>query len=501
MNFDSLKELYNLGEFQNILDFCSQIDLSSKNQSLSKTDRSIYLSFETRSLIRLGRIQEVETLLDKSQLHDNLTISDLINESSLVNLEITRGNSPNSLSRFEKLEHLDFLLSKFQAEEPKIVEFWGSYYLYLIGVAYYYELKYDYAIKSFEKSLELNKYNEFIKGKSYYYLGFIHLEQNNETKFDYYLDLSFDIFKKINAKQGLGWIYLWRGNRQIQKGNYDQALDCLNHAEELFRLIGGIQELNVVKSLTGLVNFHKGKIEEAEDLLNQSFSESIKLGNPMLSSYILLPFVLVNIHLGNKYIIEKNLKLFEVINKDSRVKFHLDLCKALFLKSSTKLIDKAKAEELFIELLHKSKTESDNFFITGDKSIRFFLLINLAEIYYMEFLISNDIVVLQEIQKLFDDFNQFTTNVKKTELIEISLIKAKLLVVEGRIPESFKELEFAKELALENDYITLNEKIEDELNMIKNQIEKWGSKSSIIERITAIDMQLYMKEAIKITKD
>ena len=221
----------------------------------------------------------------------------------------------------------------------------------------------------------------------------------------------------------------------------------------------------------------------------------------MLSSYILLPFVLVNIHLGNKYIIEKNLKLFEVINKDSRVKFHLDLCKALFLKSSTRLIDKAKAEELFIELLHKSKTESDNFFITGDKSIRFFLLINLAEIYYMEFLISNDIVVLQEIQKLFDDFNQFTTNVKKTELIEISLLKAKLLVVEGRIPESFKELEFAKELALENDYITLNEKIEDELNMIKNQIEKWGSKSSIIERITAIDMQLYMKEAIKITKD
>ena len=82
--------------------------------------------------------------------------------------------------------------------------------------------------------------------------------------------------------------------------------------------------------------------------MNESFTASIKLGNPMLSSYILLPFIYVNIEDGNRQIIEENLKIFEEIPKDSRVAFHLTLCKAVFLKSSSRFIDKAEAEKLFI---------------------------------------------------------------------------------------------------------------------------------------------------------
>ena len=503
MDFNFIEQLYIHGEYQKILDLLLNKKSELYEQSKDKIGKAIINSYHSRSLIRLGKVKESEIIiksLESNYLNKDSELSEFINETSLLNLLITLGKSEAVIERkIDDYKGEDFF-SNLRKKDFTLMEFWTAYYFYLFGIAYYYELNYEQSIHFFQKSLQINESNFFIMGKSYYYLAFIELELNNEQNFEKYIDKSMEIYQKINAKQGIGWILIWKGNLHIQKGEYELARNYLDQAYVLFKKIGGKQELNVIRSLFGLIYFQKGELTESEQLLNESFSSSIKLGNPMLSSYILLPFIFVNINAGNRKFIEENLKIFEDFNKDSRVSFHLRLGKAIFLKSSTKFYDKAKSEELFIELLKKAKSDSNYLFTTGNKSIKFFLTINLAEIYYLEFLISNDMEVVTEIQQLLDDFENDNMNVKANELVEISILKSKILVVEGKIENSLNELTFAREIAIENGYIELIDQIEKETNMIHAEIDKWRSKESLLDRVKAVDMELYIKEAQKIAK-
>ena len=355
MNFDSIETYYTHGDYWKILEFIDKLGLPL-NSKISEIEKSILTSYHSRALIRLGRISEANFLLksyNQVKLDRDLSISSLINLSSLLNLLITQGDSKNVIERFSNKQVVEEIISSQLKVHPILTEFFGSYYLYLLGIAYYYELQYQDAIDIYKKSIKLNKNNLFIKGKTYYYLAFINLELNRENIFDDYIDKSMEIYNKIQAKQGMAWVFLWKGNLLIQKGLYDQAEEKLNHAREIFRIINGKQELYLIDSLFGLISYYKGDTEEAKRLLNESFSSSIKLGNPMLSSYILLPFINVNLESGDRKIIEEHLKIFEDIHKDSRVEFHLKLAKAIFLKSSAKFFDLAQAENLFIELLEK----------------------------------------------------------------------------------------------------------------------------------------------------
>ena len=502
MDFYYLDEFYIHGEYQKVLALEKNQNLYSNSEEMIDLDKSIVFSYISRSLIRLGRIEEADVQIKNyktSILNANSSFKDFIDETTLINLQITKGKSQDTIAKFRQFDQQEILIKKLQENNPKEAGFWLCYYFYLVGIAFYYELNYDESLCNFQKSLDLNVSNKYIKGKSFYYLAFVNLEQGDIFNFEKFLDQSTEIFLELQAKQGLGWNLIWKANFEIQKGNYNESKKFLERASEIFNDIGGKQEQYFIKSLFGLIHFHKGQFEEAKELLNESFTQSIKLGNPMLSSYIILPFTLVNIELGNREIIKTNLKLFEDLQKDSRIFFHLNLSKAVFFKSSTKLVDKAKAEELFLELLKKTNTESTNFWSTSDKSTRFFLVINLAEIYYLEFLISNDFDSLREIQDLLNEV--LNTKLKSNEIIEISLLKSKLFVVEGKIGESLDELESAKKLAIKNDYVRLIEVVNDEIVKIQNQIDKWGSDSTILDRIKAVNMKAYIKDALKLTSE
>ena len=491
MKFDSIEELYIHGEYQKILDF--------PNDSLDQIQSAILNSYKSRSLIRLGKIHESETLVsgfEVRKLNTDSSIADLINETSLFNLLNTLGRSKTVIERSETNNIIDDL----QVKNGSLSGFWACFYFYLVGMAYYYELDYEKSTNCYLKSLEINKNNQYIKGKSYYYLGYIALEQDDQKNFIKYTDQSLEILKSLHANQAISWIYIWRGNQLIQKGDYIQAEDYLNQAFDLVNSVGGAQETNFIKSLLGLISYNNGELEKAKELLNESFSVSAKLGNPMLTSYILLPFIVVNLESGNsnRKFIEDNLKIFEQFNKDRRVLSLLKLAQAIFLKSSPKFVDKAKAQSIFIELLEKLETESNFVSSSGDKTTRFLLTINLAEIYYLEFLTSKDLSTLADIQELIDNFRNKSKNEIIHETILISILKSKILIVEGKIEEALNELNSALLIATENEYTKLIEDINKEIRLVHSEIGKWGIQSNILDRIKAVDMELYIKEAQKV---
>ena len=80
----------------------------------------------------------------------------------------------------------------------------------------------------------------------------------------------------------------------------------------------------------------------------------------------------------------------------------------------------------------------------------------------------------------------------------ISILKSKIFVVEGKIEQAIDELQNALAKANENNYTKLVDDINKQIRLIHDQIGKWGAKLDILERIKAVDMELYIKEASKI---
>ena len=88
------------------------------------------------------------------------------------------------------------------------------------------------------------------------------MEQNNVEKFDKLIDKAMVIYQRFNAYQGIGWILLWKGNLLIQKGEYEEAQEKLEQGLQIFQMIEGSQEIHVIKSLFGLISYHKGNLIE-----------------------------------------------------------------------------------------------------------------------------------------------------------------------------------------------------------------------------------------------
>ena len=139
-------------------------------------------------------------------------------------------------------------------------------------------------------------------------------------------------------------------------------------------------------------------------------------------------------------------------------------------------------------------------FLSGDKSLEFFLTINLAEIYNLEFQISKDYKILKDIQTLFTKFKGIKNQERTNEIIEISILKSKLLIAEDKLNDAIDELESARKLALEFDYVKLIDKIDQEIKRIYNEFDKWGSHMNIADKLRAVDLESYIKEAQKVAR-
>ena len=126
------------------------------------------------------------------------------------------------------------------------------------------------------------------------------------------------------------------------------------------------------------------------------------------------------------------------------------------------------------------------------------MTINLSEIYYLEFLISNDLKILVDIQNLLNKFIETNGKENIAESIQISILKAKTSVVNGKIEAALAELNTARLLAIRNDYIKYIDMIDKELEYIQKEIDKWGSKMDLVERIKFAEMETYIKEAQKL---
>lgn len=84
------------------------------------------------------------------------------------------------------------------------------------------------------------------------------------------------------------------------------------------------------------------------------------------------------------------------------------------------------------------------------------------------------------------------------EIIEITILKAKIMIIAGKIGEALTFLEDIKDIALDHQFFRLEDKIGQEILQITQEFEKIDD--SVKQRIEKVRLAEYFKEAQKIVR-
>jgi tetratricopeptide (TPR) repeat protein len=506
MNQDTLEHLYVTGDYSLLLEEIANLDYNHPSTKLSDREKAICLSYHTRALIRLGEVNEAESAIKKisnTNFYNPLSLSSLIYQTSIINLHITQGNISEAIREGFKAESLIEQNKQEFSEYPNIYSFWSAFLYFLIGMAYYYQIKNDLAEKYFQKSLTVNQTNQYFKAKCFYYMAFMQQEKGNTSKQSELLERSLKIFQSIDAQQGIAWIFAWQGQLFLQKGEFKLAQSKLSQASTLFRSIRDSQGSSLVNSLIGLMYYQQGELEQAEEILEDAFDSSIKIGNPMILSYCYLPLVFLYIESKKRSKAQDCIHRFQAFSKTTPnevVKLHGSLVEAIFLKSSSRFIDKGQAQQKFLKLLDNAykanHPQSAQILPTSDKDISFLVVYHLIELYIEEFKLTEENKIMSEAQELIDKhINRSHDQKFSPKVVELSLLKAKMSIVEGKIENALAILEQVKQEANTNKFYRLEEKVDFEIIKIEKEFQKWDVAISVRERIEKVQIKEYLKEA------
>jgi len=506
MNQDALEHLYVTGNYSLLLKEINNLAYNQPSTELNDLERAICVSYHSRALIRLGKINEAENLIREIldiNFTDSFSISSLIYQTSIINLQITQGNISEAIKRGISVKTIVDQKEHELSKHSQVLSFWSAFLFFLIGMAYYYQIKNDLAYEHFQKSLGVNQTNLFIKAKCLYYMAFLEGEKGNVTERFELLEESLVIFQSIDAQQGMAWIFAWQGHIFLQKGDFNTAKNKFSQALEIFGSISDLQGVNLVNSLIGLMLYQQGKLEQAEEILEEAFDSSVKIGNPMILSYCFLPLVFLYIESKNHSKAKECIHEFQELSKTTSnevVKLHGSLAEAIFLKSSSRFIDKGQAQQKFLKLLEDAYSEkhpqNTQILPTSDKDFSFLVVYHLIELYIEEFKLTEDKKIMLEAQQLIDNHIHRVHDQKfSPKLVELSLLKAKMLIVDGEIEKALVILEQIKQDANTNNFHRLEERVDFEIAQIKREFQRWDAAISVRDRIEKVQMEEYLKEA------
>ena len=289
--------------------------------------------------------------------------------------------------------------------------------------------RYDLAIEYSKKAISLAKeikFNHFWIALNNNYFGVIYQSIGDLNTSLKYSMKSLAIFKEINNKWFTGWVLNKIAEIYIEIGDYDSALKNLEESLLFFE--------------------------------NQLFGIQFPLSNA-----IEVALEKSKIELAQKYYIQ--LENFYNQNKDRTIFLFCQLSKALILKRSSRIRDKAKAEELLKQVI---ETET----IWFDTIIN--AIVHLCDLLLAEFRINSNSEVLDEINQYINKLLAIAEKSHSYKVFcETFLLKAKLALINFNVKAARRFLTQAQKIAELYGIKQLAKKISHEHDELLKQIKMW----------------------------
>ncbi|MFW9777981.1 MAG: hypothetical protein ACFFE8_03940 [Candidatus Heimdallarchaeota archaeon] len=201
---------------------------------------------------------------------------------------------------------------------------------------------------------------------------------------------------------------------------------------------------------------------------------------------------------------QNRLKQFEELTKGSDLKIgkiFFSLTEALFLKTSSRIIDRAKAQEKYLDLLlliNEYFPKSGRQLPLFIQNFSFQVIFHLVELYLDEFKITRDEMIIKRARQLIEkQYDELKTDGSYFRNVELSILRAKLLAIDGEIDEALLTLQEAKNDAKNRGFSLQEKRIDSEIGKIKGEFEKWDTviqSSSLKDRIDKLRVEEYLKE-------
>ena len=417
------------------------------------------------------------------------------------------------------------LLKTLTQELPAEYKQRKAYIAYLKGWIYEQKTKPDPAIKQFELSISLRKELDDKKEIARSLVGLAHVFIGRKVDYDralIYLKQSLAFAEESGHKKTIGYCLFYMAGFHSLKGELDKSimlnkrsLKIYNDLNDKFMITRILNTLGEVNAIRGEINqsirfyeqslelskeynfkilmtyaFHglsesyrmKGDLERALECIEQSMGLSRELGDLRTLAFRYDSLIQILIEIGDLERARISLRDLEQLNnqlKDKPTNLMYLFDKALLLKTSSRALNRGKAEEILKQLLQNKDSSIEG-------KIR--ALVNLCELLLTELRISNDLEVLDELNQFISQLLELAEKSNSYWILcETYLIQAKVALMTFDTNEARRFLTRAQEIAEKYGLNLIAMKISNEHDELLNQLEMWEqlkeSRAPLAERM------------------
>ncbi|MFW9915265.1 MAG: tetratricopeptide repeat protein [Candidatus Thorarchaeota archaeon] len=307
---------------------------------------------------------------------------------------------------------------------------------------------------------------------------------------------SLAIRKELGNEQDIAGSLHNIGETYKLKGDLDEALQAYQESLAIFEKLGNKLYIAVSFLNIGAIFHQKGDLEQALQYLEQSLALSEEIGNRQDIAEVLFRLISLAIDRSSLEQAQNYLQDLQQINaaeQDKLINQYYRIAKALLLKTSTRIRDKAKAEELLEQV---AKGEIIHHELTIEA------LLNLCDLHLVELHATSDQNLLAEVK---DHVKRLMEVAKQQHshwlLAEAYVLQSKIALVELRTKEARRSLTQAQFIAEEKGLTQLAMKISSDHDALLGQLSQWeklvARKASLKERLDLTQLDDFLSRMVR----
>ncbi|MFX0125951.1 MAG: tetratricopeptide repeat protein, partial [Candidatus Hodarchaeota archaeon] len=315
-----------------------------------------------------------------------------------------------------------------------------------IGMLYWLKGELDQALEYFQQSLALSEES----GNKRYIatllsnIGLIYRHKGELNSALSYFKKGLEIYRELKSKSELTTFYNNIGLILIMRGELEEASDYFEKGLVISKELEDKQELATCMNNIGNVYHVKGDMKAAILHYKESLSLYEEIGSNINTCRMLYLLILSLVIEGSVKEADLYLKKLQKINENEDNKIISQayrLGKAILLRASDRIITRAEAQSLFLEI---TREEIINF------EFSFYSVISLCDLLLLELRITGNEEVLQEIKIIIAQFLEIAEKQHTSYwLIQIYWIQSKLALLELDMERSQRFLIQAQTLSEE----------------------------------------------------
>jgi tetratricopeptide (TPR) repeat protein len=311
-----------------------------------------------------------------------------------------------------------------------------------------------------------------------------------------YFNQSLTIRKTLGNDQDIAGSLHNIGETYKLIGDLDEALQAYWDSLAIFEKLGNKLYIAVSFLNIGAIFHQKGNLEQALQYLEQSLALSEEIGNKQDITEVLFRLISLTIDMsshGQAQHYMQDLQQIDDSEQDKLISQYSRIAKALLLKTSTRIRDKAKAEELLEQV---AKEEVIHHELTIEA------LLSLCDLHLAELHATNDQNLLAEVK---DHVKRLIEVAKQQHshwlLAEAYVLKSKIALVELRTKEARRSLTQAQLIAEEKGLTRLAMKISSDYDALLGQLSQWekllARKASLKERLDLTQLDDFLSRMVR----